>query len=383
MRIQVDFSWLERICKKLKAPERQFILKSTKLDPLSEIRINIKTGIEISISDVDVNEGGLLSYKGFHVVLYIKDHGFYLNKTKSEESGYRYHICDCDTLRKMKENKRFQRYVVTQNYDEKFLCSGFINDEYEEIIAHLKVCKTCLRKLNYNSYNTSYQKNNIFNEFKLSEFFSKYSSYFTELPKFDDRTIFGGYGEDWPQISENAKINAKYRCNSCQVDLSDSKHKYLLHVHHINGITNDHSQENLRVLCKDCHSKEYKHNLIFVSRTERQLINKLRNSQNKSDPTVSHGQSANTWTEIYSLSDPAVHGLLNMVSVTKKPAGIPIVGYELFKNGTVVSDPIELAWEEQKIAIVLRRDDPTAKVFREEQWTVLTPSEAMEYWFHI
>jgi hypothetical protein len=35
----------------------------------------------------------------------------------------------------MKEKNRFQRYVVTQNYDEKFLCSGIIDDEYEEITA--------------------------------------------------------------------------------------------------------------------------------------------------------------------------------------------------------------------------------------------------------
>jgi hypothetical protein len=165
--------------------------------------------------------------------------------------------------------------------------------------------------------------------------------------------------------------------------LSNSKHKNLLHVHHINGITNDHSQDNLRVLCKDCHSKEFNHNLIFVSRTERQLINKLRNSQNKTDKTVSYGEFANTWTEIYSLSDPAVHGLLNMIAVNKKPSGIPIVGYELFKTGKVISDPIELAWEDQKIAIVLRKDDRTAKAFIDDKWTVLTPSEAMEKWFQL
>ncbi len=83
------------------------------------------------------------------------------------------------------------------------------------------------------------------------------------------------YGDEWRQISITARINNKYRCSKCgkKFDMID------LHVHHIKPISSYireerawteehlcygvktrrpwHTEENLVVLCKQCHGEEH------------------------------------------------------------------------------------------------------------------------------
>lgn len=52
-------------------------------------------------------------------------------------------------------------------------------------------------------------------------------------------------------------INEKvldYKCNICGISEWNTK-KLSLHLDHINGISNDHRLENLRLLCPNCHSQ--------------------------------------------------------------------------------------------------------------------------------
>ena len=45
-----------------------------------------------------------------------------------------------------------------------------------------------------------------------------------------------------------------YRCEVCGIDKWNGK-KLVLQVDHINGLANDNSPENLRLICANCHSQ--------------------------------------------------------------------------------------------------------------------------------
>lgn len=359
-------------------------LKAQSLDPLEEIRIKIIEGIEIDISDVDINEGALLNYKGLHVILYIKDHRKYLDKTINGTSSYRFHISDCDKIQEMKSNQRLERYVVTQNTSGQFKVTGTINGRQKEVVAEIKVCKLCLKKINYKGYATKdmYLKNQIFDNFKILDFFSMYSSYFSELPLSTDNTKFAGYGPQWNEISYDFKNKIGWTCQKCNVNLSSVENRYLLHVHHINGNTSDNNPNNLISLCKDCHSKQFQHDHMFVKRSERRIINHLRNIQSTKNFNVISGTNINDWKSLEMIVDPALHNLLDLVKRHVKPKSFPVAGFELLKNNEVISEPVELAWVKEKIALMLKKDNDTVSAFTREGWSIFTPSEAMSQWFN-
>ena len=81
---------------------------------------------EISIIDVGITEG-LLSFvdeRGVaqQVLLYIQDHGGAIENAILDISKRRkYHVADCSTLQTMKEEGRFERYVMTNDLNNKFL----------------------------------------------------------------------------------------------------------------------------------------------------------------------------------------------------------------------------------------------------------------------
>ena len=47
----------------------------------------------------------------------------------------------------------------------------------------------------------------------------------------------------------------EYKCQECGLKDSWNNKMLVLHLDHINGISNDHRLENLRFLCPNCHSQ--------------------------------------------------------------------------------------------------------------------------------
>ena len=102
------------------------------------------------LKDVTTN-GGLLSYRGQHVLLYIPDHGPYVEDALRDPGlGKRFHLSDCKTIKQMRAINRYARYVATTNTSGLFKIVG-INQHKNKIEgeARLHVCKNCLRQLNY------------------------------------------------------------------------------------------------------------------------------------------------------------------------------------------------------------------------------------------
>lgn len=92
---------------------------------IQKLRERLKTtGINIKLNDVTTT-GGLLSYRGQHVLLYIPDHGMNIEDTLREPGiGKKFHLAECRTIKHMRDINRYARYVATTNTSGLFRIVG-------------------------------------------------------------------------------------------------------------------------------------------------------------------------------------------------------------------------------------------------------------------
>lgn len=345
MRLDVDFGALEAVAGRFRS-QRKFQLNLDDEMPLERIDIDLVKGIEIQLQDLD-SEDGLLSYKGRHVILYIRDHGGKLDEAIQDPSrGKRFHVADCETLESMRAQGRFERYVVTQSTSGDFEISGrsYATGRTGTGVARLKVCKNCLTKLNFNSYllASGAERVDKWLSFDLLEFFETYSTRFRQLPRgLADSEQASSYNKDWQETSRRLREAKDHRCEDCHIVLRE--HMDLLHVHHINGVKNDDRPQNLSVLCKDCHRKQPLHGHIFVSRREMAIISRLRSAQ---------GIQPKTWEDAIRMADLAVRPTLELARHQRWD--VPQFAVELpgRRGGAVHA---EAAWARSKRAVVSER----------------------------
>lgn len=252
------------------------------LNELEMLRRELEIGKQIPLAEVHVSFGSLLTYKGEQVVLYIKDTR--LDKftlLNDIENSRRFHIAECETLQRMREEGRYERYVVTTNKTGVFKVEATdkMSGVVEELDAPLGVCRNCLKELNWRSYNDkSSEKKKLWKAFMLEEFFREFSTFFVGRPTYSDVTApRGGYAREWSVISLRVRASRSWICEDCRVNLS--QHKNLLHCHHKNGVTSDNSPWNIAVLCVLCHAKQPAHNFMKPAAAERILIEQLRKQQ--------------------------------------------------------------------------------------------------------
>jgi len=63
------------------------------------------------------------------------------------------------------------------------------------------------------------------------------------------------YTRDWGSVSRKHKESRRWRCEECYVNLSDKRHRRLLHVHHRDNDPKNNYSGNLVALCVICHSE--------------------------------------------------------------------------------------------------------------------------------
>ena len=352
MKLNVDLTSLQNAVKKMGAPLIDFdtttVFDHVDIDSI----LNTTSGIEIDINEIEVNldAGGLFEYKGRQVLLFIPNHNpMYksINDVLNDPmQGNRFHVSDCTTLKKMRETNRYNKYHVTQNLSGMF---EIYNDGNEDIKkdAKLHVCKNCLMMLNYKNYKneTNIEKNKIFNNFKINEFFETYSAFFEYLPniknnnKILDRSI-------------TPSINRKnYICKVCNTDFKNNP-KLLV------------SEETNNNICLDCYRKQKEHKTAFITNPELKEIYKERTIQNK--------VTINSWDDVYKYVDISIHGYIHRL---KRSYRTPThIGYIPSEISSIVLDIVWIT-ETKKSALVTRKTDEYKKL---KNWNILTLGEAME-----
>jgi hypothetical protein len=224
-------------------------------------RLTSQDGLDISLDDLKVLEDGTLAYKDSRVLLYIRDVPIYGDR----ESEPRYHLSNCSTLKEMRERKRFNsRYVVSTRTDGIFNLNIIKGTSAATKLTPLAVCQNCLGFLSFNGFRMYWgrpQRVRAVRSFSLDEFFQQYPrSLHTQTPKYNsDNAPLNTYSPDFDRTSKMVKAAARYRCESCDVDLSLEGHRRFLHTHHIDGDKSNDEAANLKALCLVCHAKEDRH----------------------------------------------------------------------------------------------------------------------------
>jgi len=289
MKLETDFSALDDQMRRMGARETMWRPDESALKPIEQLRRELeKEGIEIEeITEVRAEYGGLLTYKGEQVLLYIKDTGSdRATLILRPEDSKRYHVAECRALDRMRAIGRFDRYLVTTRKDGKFVAEWVDRESGQrgEVEAALKVCKDCLKALNWEGYadrklrlvgrdGRRKAKADIWSGFNISHFLREHVTFFHSRPSGVGR-VGGRYAIDWSIISEQTRRARDWRCEQCHVVLAD--HPQLLHCHHRNGVKSDNSAANLQVLCVLCHAAAPLHAHMRVTPKEKALIESLR-----------------------------------------------------------------------------------------------------------
>jgi hypothetical protein len=232
-------------------------------------RLNSIEGILVeNIRDIKIQEDGTFEYKGQKVLVYIRDQRYNPRYGRGE---YKFHIATCETINRFIQNNRLDRYVVSTRTDGKFLVNikNSVTNSFEEenVIMELKVCKYCLQKLNYNGYAdaSGSGRTEIYNNFKLKEFFSQYSTRHTTTPTHTDTNAPDDlYPDDFEQISRKIREECDWTCQNCGIKVKP-EHRNLMHIHHINGVKSDNKRTNLKCLCIKCHAEQPDHEHLQFS----------------------------------------------------------------------------------------------------------------------
>lgn len=240
------------------------------------------SGLDVSLDDITIDHStGLYLFKGQQVLIYIK----FANKPKDvlehdRDSAPRFHMRDCRTIERMKNENRYQRYVAIARTDGRFpVTSRELDGTAHDLEAWLGPCKNCLGELNYKRYRDRRgERQQIWSDFSIEEFFTLCSSSISTIPidscsAVDPRQ----YAENWSQVSEQVRQKAGWQCGQCRVLLN--RNRRLLHVHHIDRDKTNNWQSNLLALCILCHRAQPQHANMYARYEDELLIKRLRQEQ--------------------------------------------------------------------------------------------------------
>ncbi len=177
-----------------------------------------------------------------------------------------------------------------------------LNDEQKERVrdftvkGHSKILYALYRSLDTQQQKAIY-------DFSLEEFFAAFN-YQSQIPSEILDVIYdyrvdpdNPYPIDWRNevlrkekldsgISRIHRIADHHRCEECGAELIDiiREKPDILVVHHINGLHSDVRPENLRVLCKLCHSKQWRHDTtVTLTSSDIETIEEARKPKKSSD----------------------------------------------------------------------------------------------------
>lgn len=294
MKLPLEFTGLRSLVHQMGAPPVHWDSTWNPLDPMELKRSLETTGkIVTDLAEVETGPDGRLYYHGHHIVLYIKDARRDKTTLAEPKEGPRYHLADCRTIAGMKAANRFDRYVLTSRQDGKFYVDAYdwSTQEMDEVLVHLLPCKNCLSTLNFAGYNEVANRDQIWLNFDMEQFFREETSEFSQLPTYSDLTAPpSGYSQEWNTISEHYRQKLFWRCEQkgCGLDCSAEEHRSLLHTHHRNGVKSDNRHVNLQALCIEHHVLQPSHAWMLPRfRAQLEKVRRLRQEQRNQHPNTS------------------------------------------------------------------------------------------------
>ncbi|WP_213715498.1 HNH endonuclease [Cedecea lapagei] len=278
----LEWGLLNSLRNEMKAPLAKSFTQDTQFVPIDIPIIERlrNAGIDINIDELQIHSDGTLIYKGYRVLLYIRD----ISSMGREANMPKYHLAYCQTLEKMHKNDRFNRYVVA-NDDSGSFQVNVVDGSIQGQSVKLSVCQNCLDKIHWKGFDMQKMLRSVrlqlVSQFSLVEFFNTYSrDLISVTPKHTSVTApLNDYSMDWPSISKNTKLARGYKCQSCNIILNGNDSKYL-HVHHRNGQKYDNKDSNLDVLCVFCHANQPMHGHIKITPQYSDFIAKYPRREN-------------------------------------------------------------------------------------------------------
>ena len=275
MKIDLKFENIDKLIDEMGA-ERIPWKDNSGLSELEIEQILSKEGLEVEWKDLITEDNGLIYKPGSQIpgIVYIRDCWNDASTIEhSPENGPKFHVAyNCQTLEAMRRRNRFKsRYRFTQNKSGVFVLNAKVDeysDKRKEVNGEIKVCKNCLKEIDYQDYVSGGIKPQIFTDFSIDEFFAEYSPQFVDKPFYSDKLGPNGeYPKNWNEISRREKQFLNWTCSKtdCKVDLNKLHLKKCLHTHHKDGDVSNVARSNLEVLCIDCHAKEGIHILNMPS----------------------------------------------------------------------------------------------------------------------
>ena len=202
---------------------------------------NLLTRQEIEkLKEIWKSKDPFIDEVGRPFVLYIYDRFSWWNSFSSQ---YKFHFKWCATLERMDREGRRARYKGKWDINNPLFESS------KNAKEPLDVCKNCLRSFDFKGH---YLDVDTFN---MKEFFDTYGMQNLRQPT--HQYYSHTYPKNWDKIAKNYKDSKDWVCEGCQE--SCVGRKIFLHTHHINGVKDDNSTNNLRALCVKCHSKQPMH----------------------------------------------------------------------------------------------------------------------------
>lgn len=184
---------------------RELIKSIIGVDPMSLPSI-IKIHEPINPIKLIIGKDDGFELRGKRVIVYIeyqyftKDYFIQLSKCIIDESTYKYHLAMCKTLKKFVRREKYHtRYIASDQSEEVFEVTAIDRSSIEPLISlifgeniysrkiirelKMRVCKNCLKELNYKGYKykSKEEKEKIYQEFSLERYIGDYQIYLKEL----------------------------------------------------------------------------------------------------------------------------------------------------------------------------------------------------------
>ena len=194
------------------------------------------------------------------MLLYIRDKRAFREYDPRDKLP-KFHVANCKMLEEMRENGRFERYVIPTRVNGRFKMNFIYEFGAREEICELKVCKLCLVHLQYEGYRDHRSDKEVYDTFSLDDYFAVYpKNQIRTLPQHtDDTAPLNKYGHGFREASQRYRAENGWRCENCGIDLSRPSHRKYLHTHHVNAQKYDDRRENHKALCIRCHAEEPMH----------------------------------------------------------------------------------------------------------------------------